>query len=348
MITVGYHKAKTGAQYLTTLNILSYYFLLYLNQIVYSLILEDDLQAASEDPIPMEQSLEITQENLAPEEVTEVNPRQLTPVPELDPDILLALGEAVKDAPKFGEKIHQNLARLWLPILRKGIEKEAKEKLMAQYQVSENCTLLQAPKLNPEIAATISDTTKNKDKRVEYTQQQLGLGITAVSKGLSLLLDNDSEKVKAVKLLSDGCRILCDLHHVKTEVRKKFMTPSLDRTFLSLMQDVDRDETLYGQNLSDKIKASRVIKKHGLQIKKPIPVKALVPSIQPTTSRHGAGNWSGPSRYTSNRGGGRQNYKKAGPVVRKGHQAATMKPSSSPRLQQNQNKPRAPGPVQRR
>lgn len=270
-------------------------------------------------------------------------PLESIPIPDLDPDILSALGEAAEDAPKFGEKIHDNLARLWLPILRKGIEKEAKEKLIKQYQIPENCILLQAPKLNPEIAATISDSTRNKDKRVESAQQQLGLGITALNKGLSLLLENDSERVKAIKFLSDSCRILCDLHHVDTEVRKKFMTPGLDKAFLNLMQGVDRDETLFGQTLSEKIKASKVIEKQGLQIKKPAPIKTPTPSVQPSTSRiRSQVNWSGPSRYTSNRGG-RQNYKRTGLTGRKGLQASTVKqqPSLS-QPHQSLPKPRAP------
>lgn len=290
--------------------------------------------------------MECSQENIhdgtIPEKPSE--DKEATPLPDLDPDILSALGEVSEDVPKFGEKIHDNLARLWLPILRKGIEKEAKEKLMKQYQIPENCTLLQAPKLNPEIAATISDTTRTKDKRVESAQQQLGLGITALNKGLSLLLENGAERVKAIKFLSDSSRLLCDLHHVETDVRKKFMTPGLDKAFLNLIQDVDRDETLFGQTLSDKIKASKAIEKQGLQIKKPAPVKTTTSSAQPTSSRpRSQVNWSGPSRYASNRGG-RGGYKKTGQVVRKGFQASAMKQSSQP--QQNQTKSRAP-PQQR-
>lgn len=277
------------------------------------------------------------------ENVPEEFSQQPTPIPDLDPDILSALGEVAEDAPKFGEKIHDNLSRIWLPILRKGIEKEAKEKLMKQYQIPENCTLLKAPKLNPEVAATLSDTTRNKDKRVESAQQQLGLGITALNKGLSLLLENGTERVKAIKFLSDSSRLLCDLHHVETEVRKKFVTPGLDKAFLNLIQDADRDETLFGQKLSEKIKASKVIEKQGFQIKKPAPVKTPASSAQPTTSKlRSQVNWSGPSRYASNRGGGRGSYRKTGPAGRKGFQASMTKQPSSSQPQQNQTKARAP------
>lgn len=306
------------------------------------LFLDNESQVAFDDPMPLECSIENIQESPAPEQTPEEGSEKPTPLPDLDPDILSALGEVTEDTPTFGEKIHDNLSKLWLPILRKGIEKEAKDKLMKQYQIPENCTLLQAPKLNPEIAATISDVTRNKDKRVESAQQQLGLGITALNKGLSLLLENDTDRVKAIKFLSDSSRLLCDLHHVETDVRKKFMTPGLDKSFLNLIQDVDRDDTLFGQKLSEKIKASKVIEKQGLQIKKLAPAKTPASSAQPSTSRvRSQVNWSGPSRYPSNRGG-RGGYKKTGPAGRKAFQASMTKQSSSTQPQQNQTKSRAP------
>lgn len=51
------------------------------------------------------------------------------------------------------------------------------------------------------------------------------------------------------------------------------MTPGLDKAFLNIIEVVDRDETLFGQKLSEKIKASKVIEKQGLQIKKTLPTK---------------------------------------------------------------------------
>lgn len=228
------------------------------------------------------------------------------PISQLDPNILTALGENTEEAPKFGPKIHENLSCLWLPILRKGLKKETKDKLIQEYLIPENCALLQAPKLNPEISAAISEGTRTRDKRVESVQQQLGLGITALNKGLEMLLDEGKDKLQAIKCLSDSCRLLCDMHFVETEARKKFVTPGLDKSFLNIMQDVERDEMLFGNKLSEKIKATKVIEKQGLQIKRPLPNPKPAPFVpsQPSTSRsRPQGNWERPPRFPSNRGG---------------------------------------------
>ncbi|XP_063821172.1 uncharacterized protein LOC135071310 [Ostrinia nubilalis] len=121
--------------------------------------------------------------------------------PSLDPELLSALGETESDSPEYGEKILDSQAKLWLPILKKGVPKEAKDKLLKEYAVPDNCRLLQAPKLNAEIAAALPDMVRNRDKSsLLAQQQQLGLGITACNRALDLLLLN-GDKVQAIKHL---------------------------------------------------------------------------------------------------------------------------------------------------
>lgn len=258
--------------------------------------------------------------------------------PDLDPELLSALGEVTDDSPKFGEKIHGNLASLWLPLLRKGLPKDSKEKILKEYLIPENCTLLQAPKLNAEISAAITEMARNRDKKIETAQQQLGIGITAVNRAMSILLTGD-DKIKAIKILSDSCRILSDLHYCETQARTKMIAPGLAKPFLNIIQDTERDEMLFGSKLPEKIKASKVIEKQGLQIKKPVSTAknttALPTSTNPRSNHQFQGNWVGPSRYPSNRGG-RGGQKKAA-TVRK----PLPNPSSRPA---GQGKPRATQP----
>lgn len=94
----------------------------------------------------------------------------------MDAEFLLALGDPADESPTYGEKIHQILADRWLPILRNGVLKENKEKLMKEFSIPENCKLLRAPTLNPEISAAITEAARSRDKKLQTSQQQLGLG----------------------------------------------------------------------------------------------------------------------------------------------------------------------------
>ncbi|XP_073953664.1 uncharacterized protein [Choristoneura fumiferana] len=257
---------------------------------------------------------------------------------DLDPELLSALGEATDDTPKFGDKIHGNLASLWLPLLRKGLPKDSKDKLLKEYLIPENCTLLQAPRLNAEISAAITEMARNRDKKIETAQQQLGIGITAINRAMTILLTGD-DKVKAIKLLSDSCRILSDLHYCETQARTKMIAPGLAKPFLNIIQDTERDEMLFGSKLPEKIKASKVIEKQGLQIKKPVPAAKNTTTLPVSTNPRGnhqyQGNWAGPSRYPSNRGG------RGGPKKTATVRKPLPNPSSRPA---GQGKPRATQP----
>ncbi|KAI8428911.1 hypothetical protein MSG28_007543, partial [Choristoneura fumiferana] len=168
------------------------------------------------------------------------------PQPELDPDMLSALGESTDDTPEFGEKINENLTKLWLPLLKKPMTRDNKDKIQKEYLVPDNCRLLQAPKINVEIAAAVPDMVRNRDKNLAAMQQQLGSGISAVNRAMDILLKGaDANKIQAMKHLSNGCRILCDLHALSTQNRIKLITPSLDKTFLQIIQEAERDETLF-------------------------------------------------------------------------------------------------------
>lgn len=261
-------------------------------------------------------------------------------VPQLDPDVLMALGESVEDAPKFGPPIHENLAKIWQQILKKGLTKESKEKIMKNYTIPENCPLLQAPNLNAEIAAAITEMSKNRDKKIKMAQQQLGVGLTAINQALTLLITSDDKvPVQAIKMISDGCRILSDLHFMETQARTKLLVPGLEKSFLNILKDTERDDTLFGSKLSDQIRASKAVEKQGLQIKKTvIPPKTPVTTVQSTIGRpRYQENWTGPPRYAPSNRGGRGGYRKTNPV----HRRPPLLPQNQNKLS-NPNKPRVP------
>lgn len=255
----------------------------------------------------------------------------------LDPILLAALGESTSDTPDFGPSIHESLANIWLPLLRKGMPKENKEKLLKEYLIPNNCKLLQAPKLNAEISAAVSESVRGRDKKYVGLQQQLGQGIAAINRAMDVLLKSDN-KVEALKYMSDGCRILSDLHNFVTKDRTKLITPSLDKSFLPVIQDAERDESLFGNTLSEKIKASKAIERQGHQIKKSGgALRANTPNTMHARPFTSQGNWSGPPRYSSNRGGRGGNRKANTPATRRPY-ISTAAPARPPA----QNKPRAP------
>lgn len=94
-------------------------------------------------------------------------------------------------------------------------------------------------------------------------------------------------------------------------MRKKLITRGLDKGFLSNIQEQERDETLFGLTLNEKIKESKAIEKQGKEIQKtPTPRASTSNSpSQPSVSRSRfQGNWSAPPRYQSSGRGGRGSH----------------------------------------
>ncbi|XP_037963133.2 uncharacterized protein LOC105380262 isoform X2 [Plutella xylostella] len=256
---------------------------------------------------------------------------------DLDPELMSALGASTSDTAEFGENIHSSLANLWTPLLKKGLQKEEKDNLLKNYLVPANCKLLQAPKLNAEISAAVSEVVRGRDKKLIAFQQQLGTATAAVNKAMNTLLTSD-DKISALRYLSDSCRILADLHHLFSKDRIKLITPSLEKNFLHVIQDTERDETLFGATLGDKIKASKAIEKQGSQIRK-VATSQKMNTPQASSSRPAPpGNWSGPPRYSSNRGG-RGGQRKATST-----RGRTYPPAHPPARSYNQPKTRAQPP----
>lgn len=80
---------------------------------------------------------------------------------------------------------------------------------------------------------------------------------------------------------------------METTARKKFALTGLDKSFLNVIQDVDSDEMLFENKLSNKLKASKVIEKQELQIKKVFPnVRPTLPTQASTSRLRNQGNWT--------------------------------------------------------
>lgn len=194
-----------------------------------------------------------------------------TPVldPEVPEEILEMLGQAKNLDEKLGEKIPKEISERWGKILLDGLAKEQKEALRDKMLIPENFLLARAPGLNPEVSAVLTEPAKKRDKRLEFSQNQLGLGIAGLVNLTKDLIQSDLSKLEIIKKLSEVAQILLDLHYEETLNRRKLLLPLLDKSFWNTTHGVKRETFLFGDKLGETIKNSKDIEKSGQQIKKP-------------------------------------------------------------------------------
>lgn len=218
--------------------------------------------------VPSEVSPPPAPSNIVPQQTAapESNQPSTSAVPD---EILNMLGEAKKIDEALGEKIPNEISERWGKILVDGLGKDHKEAILGKMLVPENFLLARAPKLNPEVCAVLSDTIKNRDKRLEKVQNQLGSGIAGLVNLTKDLITSDLDKMDIIKRISEVSQILLDLHYEETVNRRKLIVPLLDKKFWNTIQGVKREVFLFGDKLGENIKNSKDIEKSGQQIKKP-------------------------------------------------------------------------------
>ncbi|KAB0790310.1 hypothetical protein PPYR_15348 [Photinus pyralis] len=129
--------------------------------------------------------------------------------------------------------------------LKHGLAKSDRLKLLDLYEIQSNCEGLIPPQVNPEVMALMSAAYSNRDKARAEHQLHLSKGLTALGKGLSMLLD-DSENIpkplieKILTCFSDAGRILTDLFFKESLRRKSLISPILNKQTKDI---VDQTET---------------------------------------------------------------------------------------------------------
>ncbi|KAL4710273.1 hypothetical protein ACJJTC_003553 [Scirpophaga incertulas] len=214
----------------------------------------------------------------------------------LDSTILEILGEDPTISNSYGEEIHKDLAVRLEHVVTNGLTKELRKELCEKYLLPNNCKLINAPILNAEIKAAISDLTAKRDKNIEFRQKQIATAISCLSQAINSLISKNNAEPELIKILMDTERILCDSQYRDSVIRRNFILSSLKKDIKDQLQNTKPGNLLFGENLSEAIKAAKAISKSGAELKtpapKPQPSKKLY-APTPSTSRNNL-NWKGP------------------------------------------------------
>lgn len=179
---------------------------------------------------------------------------------QLQDDVLIALGNPSCSDKSYSESIHPEIIRRVENVLTSGLEKERKDELLKKYLIPNNFALLEAPKLNRELEGLLSDPIKERDKRIEERQQQLGVALSAVLSCLDNFVKVDPNPAK-IEVLTDVARLLSDLHYNDTCTRKKLVAVNLDKDIVKTTESAKRDSFLFGERFNEDVKTANAIKK---------------------------------------------------------------------------------------
>ena len=126
---------------------------------------------------------------------------------ELDIEVLQVIGKRLtKDKIRLPE-FHNDIEVRWAEIYKEGLPKEERLDIIKKYALPENCIFMEAPKLNPEVKASLQEPVISRDSRLILKQEKVCTCLGALGSPLSgLLKKEDINKVQMIEKVSDACR----------------------------------------------------------------------------------------------------------------------------------------------
>lgn len=218
------------------------------------------------------------------ENPTQVNTSSEIIEPALGDDLLQILGTEPEQNTKTGPPLHTAIASRWSALIKNGLDSVTKEEILKKYQVPENLSDLDIPQLNPEVSAAISAQVARRDERLIQKQNQLNSTISAIGQAISFLLVKEGEGQKCIELLSDAGRLLCDLSHSETTIRRDLISINLNKDLKQTLSGAPVDKYLFGVTLEERLKTAKNLEKSSLDLK-PTKPQTTKKHLQPLNSK---------------------------------------------------------------
>ncbi|VEN56294.1 unnamed protein product [Callosobruchus maculatus] len=180
------------------------------------------------------------------------------------------LGEDPKSTGEKGPPLCEALVNRWSSYLGAGLERDVRDALIVKYKIPENCSLLDAPKLNPEIGASLTPAQIKKDQFSMTIQNKLGRALVAQGSVLNDILVQDS----AIQLedstktaLADAAKLICEAHYLISFHRKHELYPFLNPEVQKVAMKSNIGGLLFGEDFQEKYKTAREVKKTSWELK---------------------------------------------------------------------------------
>nr|XP_046491854.1 uncharacterized protein LOC124223671 [Neodiprion pinetum] len=154
-------------------------------------------------------------------------------------------------------------------ILKTGLPTEDRVSLIKKHPPPSNCVIIDPPRVNPEVQASLHGSVVKRDERIHAKQSKITACLAAIVKVFSKVLEGGAEKLLILELLGDASRLLADLLHDESIIRKSLILANLNVSCKETLNATVPDEWLFGQQLEEKLKAAKALESSRKELKAP-------------------------------------------------------------------------------
>lgn len=179
-------------------------------------------------------------------------------------------GKRIYGDRQFAPEIIPDLAIRWEEIIQKGIPDESLKELLLKHTPPKNCPRFEPPALNKLIKVIMPDAIVARDDKIVKRQQKITSALSAVAKATVKLLreKNIPEWKEIMESLIDASKLLADLQHDESVIRRNLLIGNVDASMRDTLQSMTSDEFLFGKDLEENVKSTKSMQSTGKDLKK--------------------------------------------------------------------------------
>ena len=201
--------------------------------------------------------------------------------PDLDPEILQAIGERIHPDRKLAPDIHSKFVTGIEEIIKKDLTTDRRKELIKKFLSPENCLMMDPPKLNPELKACLQESITKRDSRIVEKQVRITSSLAGLLDVFVKITSIKSDEKLPTKDLTESLwgvlQLLADLQHAESSIRRSLILKNINTSMKETLNATAVDEWLFGEKLDEKVKAAKTIENSS---------KSLKPKTQQNQSSH--------------------------------------------------------------
>lgn len=185
------------------------------------------------------------------------------------PELLEILGDDPNASNELKIQFNAELKNRWQKWMQDGFPIDNKKSLMQKYP-KKGDFYTEAPKVNPEVSALMTEISVKRDKHFEAAQNCVGSALSALGAAVSLILEDSEEGIDQESLTQYLCaagKLMSDVFYQQTVARKSFITPTLNKTIRPTLEATKADEWLYGSKFVEKVNEVKSVEKACVSLK---------------------------------------------------------------------------------
>ena len=160
------------------------------------------------------------------------------------------------------------LSDICCDIIIKGLPLEEIKRLLKDFPPPANCLMMDPPKLNLEIKAAVDSTIQKRNERIIEKKEKISASLAGISKIIELVLkSNPPEKKQLLESLNGVMRLLADLQHDETLIRRSLILKNIAAPVRDILKVRPFANWLFAKDLSEQLKAAKAVQQSSKDLK---------------------------------------------------------------------------------